>query len=391
MPETAPNQPLLAPAPPQASSKPSIETPPGIEEKPPEKPYPWILSPTIDLLFCCGGIFWLVFAVYKISGVEPNLFGNPTAFSLMLISIMALNIFGDAHQPATLMRVYGSAQTRKSLGKITTILGVIALGAGLCTFLIPETSIFWVKVVLAWGFQHQLSQSYGICLLYCIKRGYRMNKYEKLIMAGMINCTTIYLILRMFSIEAFGQGNLFGGAMTLPFWSIVPPSVTAVSLAVLQISVVLFFAMLARKYYIEKKFMPLPGLLTLMTLVVLPVCAGEAFFLVWMLFSQHLFHSSQYLVVTTAYYLKERGLPENVSFWQISRFLKSWTFAKYFGIVVGTGFFISYIFPNFLIDNGAEKALAFSAVYVFINLHHFAVDGLIWKLRDPVLQKLLIA
>lgn len=389
MPDFKPGKPQLESA--SYQSVPATAAGPSLasSDKPNEDPYPWVLSPTIDMLFCCGGIFWIIFAVYKFSGVEPNLFGNPAAFTLMATAIIGLHIFGDAHQPATLFRVYGSAATRKSLGWITAVLGVMALGAGLCTFFLPWTAVFWVKLVLAWGYQHQLSQSYGIALLYCIKRKYRMTKNEKLIMAAMINCTILYLVLRMFSMQSYGTGKLFGAE--IPFWNFVPAYITSYAGILLIASIAVFFGMIARKYVVDKVMFPLPGLLTLMTLVILPYFAGEAFFLVWMLFSQHFFHSSQYLVVTTAYYLKERGLPENTSFWEISKMLKTRTFAMYFGIIFSTGFFLAFLFPNFLVDQGATKFLAFAAIYVFINTHHFAVDGLIWKLREPALQKLLIA
>lgn len=42
-------------------------------------PYPWILHPVIDLLFACGGLFWIIFGVFLVSGVKPDLFGGPTA------------------------------------------------------------------------------------------------------------------------------------------------------------------------------------------------------------------------------------------------------------------------------------------------------------------------
>ena len=123
----------------------------------------------------------------------------------------------------------------------------------------------------------------------------------------------------------------------------------------------------------------------------MPFLAGTNFIFVWVWFSTTFFHSSQYLVVTSAYYFKEKGLPENVSLWQISKMLKTLDFAKYFAIIFSVGFFVSYLLPNFLADHGASKALAFSSIWVFVNLHHFATDSFIWKLRDPALQKLIIS
>jgi hypothetical protein len=136
---------------------------------------------------------------------------------------------------------------------------------------------------------------------------------------------------------------------------------------------------------------PFPALLTLTTLVIMPFLAGPSFVFVWVWFSTTFFHSSQYICVTSAYYFKEKGLPENVSLWQISRMLWTAQFARYFAIIFSVGFLISYLLPTYMASNGVDKALAFSSIWVFVNFHHFATDSFIWKLRDPALQKLLIS
>lgn len=356
----------------------------------PTGPYPWILNPVIDLLLCCGGLFWLIFAVYMISGVKPDLFGSPLACGMMATAIIGLHLFGDPHQPATLYRVYFSAPTRKALGKPTAIWGVIALIAALSTFFVHSTSVFLVKAVIAWGLQHQLSQSYGIALVYCFKRQVRLSKNEKLIMAGMINATITYLALRMFTYEPYGH-QLAPGGLDLPLWNIIPESVTQVSLWALIGSILVFAGMVVRKYVKEKVVFPFPALLTLTTLVIMPFLAGPSFVFVWVWFSTTFFHSSQYICVTSAYYFKEKGLPENVSLWQISKMLWTAQFARYFAIIFSVGFLISYLLPTYMASNGVDKALAFSSIWVFVNFHHFATDSFIWKLRDPALQKLLIS
>lgn len=355
-----------------------------------QRPYPWILNPTIDLLLCCGGLFWILFAIYRISGVKPDLFGSPLACAMMATAVIGLHIFGDPHQPATLYRVYFSAPTRKALGKPTAVWGVIALAAALCTYFVHSASIFLVKAVIAWGLQHQLSQSYGIALVYCFKRGVRLTKNEKLIMAGMINATITYLMLRMFTYEPYGH-QLAPGGLDLPLWNLVPEPITQIGLYCMQFSILLFVAMVVRKYVKEKVVFPFPALLTLTTLVIMPFLAGTSFVFVWVWLSTTFFHSAQYICVTSAYYFKEKGLPENVSLWQISKMLKTWQFARYFGIIFSVGFLLSFLLPTYMADHGADKALAFSSIWVFVNFHHFAVDSFIWKLRDPALQKLLIS
>jgi hypothetical protein len=354
-------------------------------------PYGWILNPTIDLLFACGGIFWLLFAVFVATGSQINLYGSPAAFWLAVASIMGLHFLGDPHQPATLWRVYFSKSTREKLAVPVSLLLVAAIGIGIWSYMVPAATVFFLKLTLAWGFQHQLAQSFGIALVYCYKRKYYLTKMEKNIMNFMVHATMVFLIVRMFSLKDFGTYVLFN-SYNLPFNAVLPEWATTVSLIVLQISVVAFVAMVVRKYIKQKQLFPLPGLLTLSTLIVMPFFAQNAFIMVWMLISQWYFHSSQYLVITSAFYFKERGLPEGVPMHEIAKMLKTKTFAKYYASILLLGFLCSYLFPRWLSEHGAASTgIAFAAVYVAVNLHHFITDAFIWKLRDPAVQKLLVA
>lgn len=348
------------------------------------------MGPTIDMLFVCGGFFWITVAALYLTNFEVNLYGSPAAFSLATISIIGLQLMGDAHQPATLFRVYGSKTTRDKLAIPVTLIGVLAIAVGLCAFFVSSTSMLLLKIILAWGIQHQLAQSYGIALVYCYKRKYYLNKNEKQIMFLMVQSAIVFMIVRMFSIKEFATFRL-ANSIEVPFWNFLPAWTTAVAGGILGVFVLLFAGVVARKYMRDKVMFPLPGLCTLMSLIALGFCAGDKFLIIWYLFSTWWFHSSQYLVVTGAFYLKEKGLPENMAVSEIGKLLWSPTFIKYYLLLFGTGFTVFYLMPNWLVSNGAERALAFGAVYIAFNLHHYITDALIWKLRDPSIQKLLIA
>ncbi|HNB21233.1 MAG TPA: hypothetical protein PKZ32_02380 [Candidatus Melainabacteria bacterium] len=354
-------------------------------------PYPWILSPSIDILFCCGGAFWLLYLGLALTNYGMSYNGNTAAMAFFGISVLGLHIFGDGHQPATLFRVYGSKVTRDSIGKPVAVIILISLMAGLSALFVPVTTDFLIKFVLAWGFQHQLAQSYGITLVYCYKRKYYLNAVEKKIMLAMVHTTMVYLILRMFAIKDFGTFKLMN-FYDVPFAALVPEWVCNVALVAMLASVAVFIGMVGRKYVKEKRMMPLPALLVIMTLTALPIISGNHFALLYYSFSQWFFHSSQYLVVTSAFYFKEKGLPPGVSFHQISRMLFSGTSFLYFGLILIVGFLVAFQLPVCMTNAGiAEKALCFISIWIFLNIQHFWTDAFIWKLRDPVIQKLLIS
>jgi hypothetical protein len=354
-----------------------------------QSPYPWILHPVIDILFCCGGLFWLIYAFWALSGMQVSLYGNASAFTLAFINIVGLQLLGDSHSPATLWRVYFSKSTRQKLGLPVAIFGFFALSAGLCAVLVPSTTPFLFKLVMCWGFQHQLAQAYGVALIYCYKRKYFLNPIEKKIMLSMIQCTIIYMVVRMLSIRDFGNAVINGYVVS--FWSVLPEWTSAVALGALQISVLLFALMVVRKYVKEKQLLPLPAMLNLMTAVFMSFMTAKPFLAMWFLFSQWYFHSSQYLVVTSAFYLKERGLPENLPLSKISQMLCRKAFAIYFGALFTFGFCVFYLLPLWLADHGVQRAMAFGGIWIAFNLHHYITDAFIWRLRDPQLQKLLIA
>lgn len=377
---------LPTPPAPQTATPPPENAPKASSSE----PYQWIMSPTIDLLFVCGGFFWIIVAALYLTNFEVNLYGSPTAFSLATISILGLQLMGDAHQPATLFRVYGSKTTRDSLGVKVAIIGVLAVAVGLCAFFVTSTTTLLLKIILAWGIQHQLAQSYGIALVYCYKRKYYLNKNEKNVMFWMVQSCIIYMIVRMFSVKEFAAFRL-NNSYDVPFWQFLPGWAATVAACVLGASVLLFAGVIVRKYQRDKVMFPIPGLLALMSLIALGFCAGDKFLVIWYLFSTWWFHSCQYLVITSAFYLKERGLPEHLSMTQISKMLLTPTFIRYYLLLFGTGFVVFFLMPNWLVNNGAEKAIALAAVYIAFNLHHYITDALIWKLRDPSIQKLLIA
>ena len=66
-------------------------------------PYPWILSPKIDLLFCCGGLFWVLYLCLYLTNYKLDLTSNSPAFWLAAASIIGMHIFGDGHATCDLL------------------------------------------------------------------------------------------------------------------------------------------------------------------------------------------------------------------------------------------------------------------------------------------------
>jgi hypothetical protein len=103
------------------------------------------------------------------------------------------------------------------------------------------------------------------------------------------------------------------------------------------------------------------------------------------------YHGSQYLVVSVAYYLKEKGLPESVPPAKIASMLSQLSALKYFGQLMLFGCFLYIGIPRVLEQMGVSFEVAFASIFCAVNFHHFLTDGAIWKLRDKRTRDILIA
>src|SRR5262249_23760525 len=71
----------------------------------------WILNPAIDLIFCCGGIVWLLLGLHYLL---VNVIHVPQLEQILpLIAIAGTHAFGESHTMATLVRIYRSEESRR--------------------------------------------------------------------------------------------------------------------------------------------------------------------------------------------------------------------------------------------------------------------------------------
>lgn len=379
--------PPLAEAPEVAILEGQTEAPSALPEaaRPEVKPYPWILNPFIDVLFCCGGLLWVVFAAHIFN---VGLGAASENAGLVLMAILGTHVFSESHTAATLFRVYGSEQTRTKLSFYTKWAALACFVLCGLALKIDGLAAIFTKIYLVWVVQHFMAQTYGIALIYCYKRGYIMSPVEKYFFKLMIDCTTLFAILRQFTYQEWGSDTFLG--QQLPFIALVPEPVFMCVDFLLKFSVFCFACMVMRRAFAEHKLFPLPAMFLVFTGVVMFVLGKELTGALW-LYVPAFYHGTQYLVVTTSYYLKERGLPEGVTSSQIGRLVVQPVTLRYLGFMFMIGIFIYVGVPGLLEQLGVQFTTAFAAVFCVINFHHFLTDAAIWRLRDPQVRKILVS
>lgn len=343
----------------------------------------WILNPILDILFCCGGLVWILYFAQDIllASINPQL-----TESTALLAIAGSHLFGEAHICATLFRIYGSREMRNNF-KLCTIwqplVGLLLCIAGL---FFPPVTAAMLKVYLLWVFQHFTGQAYGLILLYCFKHNYQIGNYEKKLLSFLLNCTAAVAITRQLALDDWAIINYLG--LDLPNWGRLPLPIYQLSVILLQAAVCLFIIQICKRAFLERSCFPLPSLLILFTVVLTFTANVDVSSKLW-LYLPAFFHASQYLAITATQYFKEQNFTgaNSSSSWKLligpaglqrySHLLLS-AVALYVGI------------PTILSFCGFSKELAFASIFCVVNLHHFMTDMVIWKMRNPRTRKALV-
>ena len=350
-----------------------------------EAPYGWILHPVVDMMFCCGGLIWLM---YFACAFAPQ--AALTKQFLWAAGIIGILLFGVTHAPATFLRVYASKHNSKTLTVTVTISGLLLLALGVIGLKAFALLIILGKILQIWYLQHFYAQLFGVSLIYCYKRGYVFKNWEKQILLRMTQAAALVAIVGVFTYLEYGRLTVYD--FSLPFWGPLPEWIFATCQVILVALTLAFAAVVGRKYFVDKEMMPIPALCTLATGIILFAVMRKAFDAVLgSVIIGYFFHNCQYLTITASYYFKEH-IQQDTRFANVWKMFFTWRSARYFAIVMSIGVFISYLFPLWLGDYcGVDKVAAFTMVFVVLNLHHYFSDAFVWRLRDKNVQKLLIS
>lgn len=347
--------------------------------------YPWILHPFLDLMFCCGGIVWLFFILHFF-GFGPD---NISQSVQIMVALAALGAIGlsETHVMATLARVYTS-KTASKFAPRTTLSGVACITLAVVASVNPQLVPILLKVYLLLVAQHFTAQTFGLTMLYCAKRGYFMSESEKRPLAVLMQSTMWVAVLRQFLSKEWSGSELLG--FQLPFWGGLPESVIHSVELVVAASALSFIAAIALKWRNEGKVFPLPAALMTITGVYIFLAGKNISNTLW-IYVPAFFHGSQYICISLALYLKEKGLPQGMSTHQIGQLVTEPVALRYIGglLLCALAFFQGVPFIASLI--GLNAAAVAASTFAAIHFHHFITDRAIWKLRDADTRKLLVA
>lgn len=327
---------------------------------------PYFVNAPVDFLVI-GGASIATFAALRLfhSGAR-----DPWVWQLAGWLVWVVNW---PHFSATSYRLYHS---RANIGQypMTALLIPVLVLAGLCaSFASPDgIAPFFVKLFLIWSPYHFSGQTLGITLLYARRAGFHIHRLERLALSCFIFGTYFRQTIRA---ELSAAGSQYYGiqypGLGLPPWSVW------VAQGVMLSGAAIFAALLLLRWVRERRAPPaIVGLPALAQFTWFVAGSGYASFTEFVPF----FHSLQYLLIAWSMQLSERlalggFAPSRRAVWRESM---RWGGLNFLG-----GAVLFWLLPRvFSRGSGTSLNFATGVVLAGVQIHHFFVDGVIWKLRS---------
>lgn len=280
------------------------------------------------------------------------------AFALTLM-------FVGPHYAATYRRAFASAAILRAHPFVTLAAPVALLGWAVAAVHWPRTvGVAFFATYVIWSGYHYSGQSLGLAMLYPLRQGARLGASEKRLVAIPLYLSWLVSLLGLFRVGVAARNpayELTRAALCsspLPGWVLVAGAL-AIGGSLSSVAV-----LAARR---RRAGTPLPGAVwAVVTTQLLWFGIGlwNPFFNVVLV---PVFHGAQYLAITS---------------WHQTRGRDPAFFALYVVTVLALGLVINPGLAALGRAWGGTGPVAAAAVVAFLNLHHFLMDGRIWRLRE---------
>ncbi|MBK7948332.1 MAG: hypothetical protein IPK00_06225 [Deltaproteobacteria bacterium] len=344
----------------------------------------WLYGPIPDLLLGCGVLFLLVAGAFSVAGGALFRAVPPYVPELVIALVSA------PHYGATLVRVYEQRADRRGY----FFFSVVATSALLLLFgvalVAPIVASVLATVYLTWAGWHYTGQNYGIAAMFLRRRGVPFDDTaRRLLHASFVLSFLFVLFVAHAQLEAIADPGREARFIPLAIPQSVNGAVLPVLLVAYAATTLGWIGLLARR---AERLADLgPTLLLAGVQLVwwsVPYLGrfygfGEGnvaidwnartLFFPWVAGA----HAIQYLWITT-YYARSSGP------WHGQ--------GRYYASILIAGLAVWTIPPLLFAPGVGEFDWNFALLLAAtVNIHHFVLDGAIWKLRQPKIARVLIA
>jgi len=327
----------------------------------------YLISAPVDLALI-GGLSLVVFAAYRWGGIG-------SVSSRAALATLVPIFVNWPHFAATNTRLYGS---RSSLAQypITSVAAPLVVCAAATASLLSPLLVapVFLKIFMIWSPFHYCGQTLGVGLLYARRARFRVDSFTRWTLMAFVYLT--YVSQSAFA-EVSPTGNLYFG-VRLPTFGL-DPGVPLVLRNLMYVCGCLAIVALAIAALARRRLPPLGLLVAPFTQYIWFVSGAEVPGFRELVPA---FHGLQYLLVAGAMQFGQReGGSSSISIARLGRWM---------GINVALGAVLFALLPRLPQSLGfPEPLLAAGVITAGIQIHHFFVDGVIWKLRSRSVSRQL--
>jgi tetratricopeptide (TPR) repeat protein len=352
---------------------------------------PWLFGPGLDLLIGCGLLYALLIVPISLAG-DAFMNGKPTY-------LLALGVvfFSASHYGATLLRVYERREDRRAYVLFSLYATLVIAAAFVAGLRSATWSAYLLTLYLTWSPWHYTGQNYGIAVMFVRRAGVPLPTGLKRLLYASFLCSYALTFVSMHAGAGTAWDPAGAGGEGVAFLSLGIPHVVArpVLIALLSLDALLVIASAALLVRAGSLRRVAPALALMLTqalwftipfgVLYLGVHTGLAALDRQQEIRDYLLlvaiaHGTQYLWVT-AYYAKQRA-----SHW--SGLLSFYGKILFAGVALWTLPVVLFA-PLRTGGMGYDSGLALLLASC-VNLHHFVLDGAIWKLPQSRVASVLI-
>ncbi len=338
----------------------------------------------VDAMFLGGfSILFFLYLRFGIAFLGHNDGAGTATFLGMSASrwaFLAFWVLNWPHFAATSYRLYRSKETTSQYPITAWVVPVIVGVGAVLSLMSPEGVAPWfVKAFFVWSPYHFSGQTIGLTMLYARRAGFEVTSFMRWAVTWFVYANCLEFQARA---ELPGTTVTFGDvvmpSMGIPEWTVDVAGVGVAVMGLLATAACIDAARRSSRGFPPILAVPALAQLTWFGLSVGPFETPSYFEFV------NLFHSVQYLFIAWFMQMRERQiisgregslsiLARETAIWGVGIFV--------IGVFMfrGSGFLVSTLF-------GVSSALAVTVMTATFQLHHFFVDGVIWKLRNPTVR-----
>jgi hypothetical protein len=324
----------------------------------------YFVNAPVDALLI-GGASLLLYAVFRL---RPDLASSPSIASLAATLVWVCNY---PHFASTNYRLYHSRSSIAQYPLTSYITPLLVVAAVIGCYIAPTAvAPLFVKFYLLWSPYHFSGQTLGITMVYARRTGFVIDGWLRRSMTAFIFLT--FAVQSSWAEVGLHINRFYAvdyPSLGVPVW--LPEVLTKLMWAALATTI----ALLVWKVVNGGPRVPLIVLLPAFTQYVWFVAtpAGQFAYMV------PFFHSLQYLLIAWSVQMKD-GLARHSRDPSV-RYVWSES-ARWMAINIVGGYTLFWALPHLGSHFGQPLAFSTAVMLAAIQVHHFFVDGVIWRLRN---------